>query len=455
MGPTRLIFPGKLIVIRPALSIGKALQTLPRVQLILPLALFLSACGGSGSHQQGMEALTSGNHDEAVASLTQALKENPGDWKLGRDLGIALYYQRDYPQAVIRLESALRSQPDDAASLYHLGASYESLGKRDAAIETYSGFTRNTDNEDYRDEIQDRIENLTWHRTTEILRQDLEREMKLSTLKDPPERTVAMTPIRVAGIDDVHHSLAAALGDWMIADLTKVTRLTVVERLKMDVILTELALAESSLVDPATAPRVGRLLGARQLVGGSLQGKETGEFQIELALTEVTTSDVHRGIEESGNLDQFYQVQKDLIFAVLDVMEIELTAHERAQIEIPATRDLTAALAYGEGILAERRGSIAEAKASYRKALEADSKFELARQALEDLPPEISNVPEFFFDDVFDVPTEVVPEIIVVDRLDETNRLTGGTFWPMEPDQQPNAPTVEEISPPPPPPPEP
>src|SRR5688500_6092548 len=85
-----------------------------------------------------------------------------------------------------------------------------------------------------------------------------------------PARAVGVAPFAADPADTVATALAYGLADLLITDLSRSAALTVVDRLRADAVLRELRLAESGRVDSATAPRVGRLVGARRLVVGTV-----------------------------------------------------------------------------------------------------------------------------------------------------------------------------------------
>ncbi|HZI44674.1 MAG TPA: CsgG/HfaB family protein, partial [Ilumatobacter sp.] len=79
-----------------------------------------------------------------------------------------------------------------------------------------------------------------------------------------------MAPFSVDGVDTALAPLAYALADLLMTDLARSAQLRIVDRLRLDALLREVRLVEAGRVDTATAPRVGRLVGARRLVIGAL-----------------------------------------------------------------------------------------------------------------------------------------------------------------------------------------
>lgn len=74
--------------------------------------------------------------------------------------------------------------------------------------------------------------------------------------------TVAVLPLQQGAGGTAYEGLGRALAGMLTSDLSVAPGLTLVECAQLDALTTELALAESSFLDPATAQKLGRGLGA-------------------------------------------------------------------------------------------------------------------------------------------------------------------------------------------------
>ena len=86
--------------------------------------------------------------------------------------------------------------------------------------------------------------------------------MAMETKIDPrrfSDATIGVTPFRVTTTDSTLAVLGFGLADLLITDLARSGQLRVVDRLRVDALMRELALAGSGRVDSASAPRAGRL----------------------------------------------------------------------------------------------------------------------------------------------------------------------------------------------------
>jgi len=192
---------------------------------------------------------------------------------------------------------------------------------------------------------------------------------------DIPENTVAVADFDASMLKDDLKPIARGLAEFTAADLSKVKSLNVVDRLKVDVLLRELKLAESGLVQEGSGPRVGRLVGSRHLVTGSLL--DVGENAVRLDGVIVNTTDSTTKPTEAaeGNVQQFFQLQKAFVFQVIEDLGVELTAEERDAISKVPTESYLAFMAYCNGLQYERDGLLFQAKQSFSLAVQEDPGF--------------------------------------------------------------------------------
>ena len=75
-----------------------------------------------------------GKFDDALASLTELSKSNPGTKNLDREFGIIYYRKGDYPSAIASLQRATAENPDDKEATQLTGLSLYLSGKHAEAI---------------------------------------------------------------------------------------------------------------------------------------------------------------------------------------------------------------------------------------------------------------------------------------------------------------------------------
>lgn len=194
--------------------------------------------------------------------------------------------------------------------------------------------------------------------------------------------TVAVLPLQQGAGGVAYEGLGRALAGMLTTDLSVARGLTLVERAQLDALTTELALAESTFLDPATAQKLGNGLGAEfVVVGGYSVVGET--FLLDARLVKVETGAVVRAADANGTVAAFVDVEKQLVTGLIEGLEVKLAEDSRARILAAApTRTFDAFAAYGEGLARESAGKLPEAQAVFGEALAADPDFALAADSL-------------------------------------------------------------------------
>jgi len=179
-----------------------------------------------------------------------------------------------------------------------------------------------------------------------------------------------------------YDALGKGLQAMVTTDLTQVEGLTVVERERLAELVSELELAESGLVDPATAARVGKLLGATHVVAGTFT--VVGEaMRLDARLVAVDSGEVVVAADAGGEREAFFELEKDLVKALLAALHAELSPKERAAIARIHTADFESFVGFSEGVALYDQKRYEEAVATLERVLAADQEFQLAERTLE------------------------------------------------------------------------
>ncbi len=190
--------------------------------------------------------------------------------------------------------------------------------------------------------------------------------------------------LRVAVLDFENASADRGLDPWgkglqsmFITDLSEVSALQLVERSRLADVQRELKLGRSRAFDPATAARVGKLLGATHLVAGTftVAGKQ---LRMDLRLFSVESGAVLLSEKSEGETDAFFEVQKDLVKRVVGAIAVRVEPKERAALMRPQTADLSAFKAYSSGVSLFDDQRYDEALAAIKEARRLDQDFKLA-----------------------------------------------------------------------------
>jgi TolB-like protein len=198
-----------------------------------------------------------------------------------------------------------------------------------------------------------------------------------------PPKSVGVAPLYVASGDTMLAPLGYGLADLLITDLSRSAQLQVVDRVRVDALLKELHLASNGRVDSASAPRVGKLVGARRLVNGALGTAPNGGIVVNTRIADAAEGKlVGAPITEQTSLNDILDAEKTLALRLFEALGVTLTPAERAAVEQRPTRYLSAFLAYSKGVRAEALGNLPDASAYYESALLIDPGFRLASTRL-------------------------------------------------------------------------
>lgn len=104
-----------------------------------------------------------------------------------------------------------------------------------------------------------------------------------------PKTVVAV--MNFSGGEVLEERLRIRMADALVTSLVQAGRFDVVERERLDLVMTEQNLTQTGRVDPATAARVGRILGAELVVFGLVTGateQKIDKFSYDLVRVEVS-----------------------------------------------------------------------------------------------------------------------------------------------------------------------
>jgi len=117
-------------------------STTPPTQTLAPLGIAETKVRLRRLVQQAVQLRARGRLDEATTQLREALKLDPENSDLHRELGITFLLGKDWRRARVEMLEALRHDPNDADAHNGLGYALEKLGDLEAAVKEYRLATR-------------------------------------------------------------------------------------------------------------------------------------------------------------------------------------------------------------------------------------------------------------------------------------------------------------------------
>jgi TolB-like protein len=174
--------------------------------------------------------------------------------------------------------------------------------------------------------------------------------------------------------------LRKGLADMIVTDLTAWDGVTVVERERLEAVLTELKLQQTKAFDAKKRQKIGQLLGAQfVLIGAMNLGGTT--LAIDAQLIEVQTGAVRVAARASGNPDRVFDLEQSLVNKITAAIDAKLrNAALRRSVAPPSIKTL---LDYSKALDLADKGKLAEAHAAMRAVVSSAPTFILARDRRE------------------------------------------------------------------------
>ncbi len=218
------------------------------------------------------------------------------------------------------------------------------------------------------------------------------KEMDLLAVHASAEReaVLAVFDFDINAIDEAEkmQALGPGLAQMLVTDLAGVENLKVVERQKIQFVLEELKHHGSGKVDPETAARAGKLIGAGTLMFGSVLSQKD-QMAIDIRLVRTETGEIIKAGRIEGKTKKFFELQRDLAELVVEEL-LPKDAQETAlpsDFGSPQTKSLEAALAYSEGIRLMDEGQIEAAYERFSLAVNLSPDFAAPKRRMDGLKP--------------------------------------------------------------------
>jgi TolB-like protein len=212
-----------------------------------------------------------------------------------------------------------------------------------------------------------------------------------------PRATVAILYFDYLGSSPYLGVLQKGLAQMLISDLSGLEGWQIVERDRLEALLAEHDLGKQGKLDPATAARVGKLLGARYMVlGGYFDVMEA--LRVDARLVEVETGRVLGSTGATSSAGDFLGAEQKIAHD-LERLLVERTEEARAwqpapgaaaprrasRIKSPASLKTKTALTYSKGLALLDKGDRAGARVQLQEVVKEQPDFLLASGALDRL----------------------------------------------------------------------
>lgn len=319
------------------------------------------------------------NSAESIARLERTHTERPKSEPATRSLGIAYYKANRYDDARTMLAQATSMDPNDGVAALYLGMTAEAQNDLPTARTAYTSYLKVGRTRAVRRQLEQRLAVLQRKELEASSRAAVAQEASLSAVPGSPT-TVAVMPFNFTGTDTSLKPLERGFAELLTTDLSRSSRLTVVERARLQSVLNELALQKTGTTDSTTGVRAGRILQAGRLVGGSIL-QSGDELRADASVINVSNSEVAgASSSDQQKLDQLFTLEKNIALGLFQTLGVTLTTAERNAVEQRPTKSLAAFLAYSRGLTAQDDGQFQQANSYFNNAARLDPGFGAAQQ---------------------------------------------------------------------------
>ena len=190
--------------------------------------------------------------------------------------------------------------------------------------------------------------------------------------------TIAVMPFQNATNDQSLDWLSMGIPETITVDLGAIVGIVLIERIQLWRIMEEQALQLAGAISDASAMEIGQLVGANLLVVGAFQ-KQGSTMRLTARFVEAETGSVVHSAKVTGGLNDIFDLQDDLVGELVKSRNLSAAGTKAVGPAPQITKSVEAFRHYGQATLHQARGEYQGAVEEYRKALDLDPGFSMAR----------------------------------------------------------------------------
>jgi TolB-like protein len=188
---------------------------------------------------------------------------------------------------------------------------------------------------------------------------------------------------------DDFDALTKGISDALITELAQDQQIRVVERDQLQKLMDEQNI-DPKRVDPATAVRLGKLLGAHHMIFGGFIADPSGKMILNSRAVDVETSQVEYVARVQGNTNNVLTMitqLADTMIAGMKLPAIDVKVRE-ARLDANKKVPFETVMLYSRGLAEEDKGNKDKAVEYYRASLSKFPDYEPSRKRLATLAPQ-------------------------------------------------------------------
>jgi len=288
-------------------------------------------------------------------------------------IGVVLLHMNRTNTAARVLGQVARRTPQYGKALYYLGGCYEAQKKIDKAAEIFRRYSLLETSDPYREAMKWRSEWISKQNLAQEIRRAVAEESSINAGSLPKE-TVAVLYFTNPPKNN-WSPLQKGIAQLIIDDLSNIEQIRVVGRDKVQRLMEIQGWKPQSIAQDARNLQIGKLLGARNLVRGSIQSQAGRNIELTVGTVILPQTRASQPAKFTGTLDQLFSLEKRMVRKILADLGVALTADQERLISGIPTRDIKAFTQYCLGLDAMDNGRFDAAQRNFRQAIEIDPDF--------------------------------------------------------------------------------
>lgn len=140
-------------------------------------------------------------------------------------------------------------------------------------------------------------------------------------------KTVAISYFDNTSGSEQYNPLSKGLADMLITDLSDVKSIQIVEREKLENLLNEISLGEEKFINPTTAQKLGKGLGAEYILTGAFLSVEP-MMRIDARLINVQNGVIEKANKVEGLAKDFFSLEKQLVDLLIKNLNLDTNANK-------------------------------------------------------------------------------------------------------------------------------
>lgn len=197
-------------------------------------------------------------------------------------------------------------------------------------------------------------------------------------------KTIAISYFDNSSGDAKYNALSKGIADMLITDLSKVKGVTIVEREKLEKLIQEIKLGQSKYFDQSTAQKLGKGLGAQNILTGSFYVLDN-VIRLDARLIDVQTGGVIFAEQVSGNKNNFFALHQQLANLLAKNINVPYSPDLSGLYKAGEEVTLKEVVNYSNALELQDVGMSGDAKQLLEKTIKENPKFHFAKNKLEDI----------------------------------------------------------------------